>query len=111
MAVDKRIPRDPDPDDDAGANHVGAQLLSEADQFLANEILAAVQTVEELSDSAQEPLVNSPTPDDLDHDDNAGADHAGAQGQGGADQHEAEEPVSKLRTKADTGDDDRSPPP
>lgn len=61
MADDNSTSGDHDPDDDAGADNVGAQGLSEADQRLADELLTAVRTVEGTSDPAEEPLITPPT--------------------------------------------------
>ncbi|KAK7977333.1 hypothetical protein PG996_003399 [Apiospora saccharicola] len=51
------------PDDNVGANPVGAHVLSESDEFLHNELLRAERIVARTSAPAEEPLVTrSPPP-------------------------------------------------
>ncbi|KAK7921329.1 hypothetical protein PG985_009351 [Apiospora marii] len=94
----------PGPDDNAGANHAGAQGQSELDQHPADVLVVAVQTVGEISDLAGEPLDNTTTPGDPDPDDSSGANHAGAQGQSEGDQHPADEPASAVQTAEEASD-------
>ncbi|KAK8006209.1 hypothetical protein PG991_012506 [Apiospora marii] len=104
MADDNTTSGDPGLSEDAGADPVGAHGQSEAKQHTVDEPVSPVQTVGEISDSSEETLDNNTKPGYPGPDDNAGANHAGAQGQSEGDQHPADEPASAVQTAEEASD-------